>query len=120
MSKRSELLNHIGELNKNTEILNHTFNNIGVEVIQYSWTLTQDNDGSCICFVEFTGNLDNMDNSSFYIKINLYDENGFIFCSEDWIVIKSDFSGYDTKKFYFTEKNIVQRASKARIYAIKG
>ena len=73
-----------------------------------------------MCFVEYTGNLDKLDNSSFYIKINLYDENGTIFCVEEKFVFKSRFSGYDTLTYYFAEKNTVQRASKARIYAIKG
>lgn len=118
-SKKDMRVNCLNELRKNTVIIDATFEKIGLQVVKQSWQMHDAYDGGLICYLEVMGSLDNVpvDCNQIFFQSNLYDTDGDIIYSESTNVYKNEFVGYDTYRMYFTEKDTIDRAVSARVFA---
>lgn len=113
--------NCLNELRKNTEVIDATFERMGLQVIQQSWALAGDGDNGYLdCFVEFTGSVEDPDDDYFTIKGIIYDSNGQIAFLETHNIEISKYLGYDTIKLQFYDEGTVYKASKARVFVVRG
>lgn len=111
--------NCLRELRKNTEVLESTFERAGLQYISHSWQLCNVK-GGLDCYVEVTGDPDNIKDNYLTIKANLYDADGSIIKMEFALINVEEFSGYETKNIMFYDEGLLFRVSKARIFAVRG
>ena len=116
---RIHMNNCLSILRKNTDIVNTTFERLGLQVLQQSWQL-EGEEGFLNCFVEFAGNIDLPSEDYFTLKANIYDADGVIIYSETSTIKKANYLGYETKKIQFYDEGAVLKARKARIFVVPG
>lgn len=108
------------ELKKNTDVMDQTFRNLNLQVLQFTYQAYSDENADCRLFIEIATLDGNEIPQSATIRANLYDENGELFDSDYTPIIKNDFSGYDTFKISFTNnERTLYEAKTARIYMSK-
>lgn len=109
----------LSELKNNTEILEMTFENAGLQVIQKTWKAETGID-QLILYIEVTGDPQKIKEDYLTIKVNLYDAEGEILSMKYSTIATCGFSGYETKAISFYEKGIRMKAKKARVFAVRG
>lgn len=105
------------ELKKNTDVMEVTFKRFNLKVLQYSYRPYSDDDADCELIIELT----TIDGDTLFdsasIKINLYDEEGDIFFTNDYYIDSEEFVGYDTFKItLYNNSRTLILAKSARIY----
>ena len=107
------------ELKDNTEIMEATFKNCGLQILSYSFQPYSDDDADCKIIIELSSVGDNILFEGATLKVNLYDKDGEIFLNVKEY-INSDFSGYDTitLTLYYNQRTLLM-AKKAKIFIAK-
>ncbi|MEF9985472.1 MAG: hypothetical protein RR847_05060 [Bacilli bacterium] len=107
-------------LKENIEILHNTFEMNNIQILNVGVKEYDENDADCTILVEMSS-INGIDiPNDFYIKINLYDENGEIYLSESCFNFKENFSGYDTVKIdCFDDKKTLTKAASGRLFLVK-
>lgn len=99
------------QLKQNTKVVMNSFQTSGLSVT--SFNIKPDSDGACTFYIELQGQSLTRDVE---IKVNLYDKEGDIYTMEK-TTLYDDFNGYDTISIFFSDEDILNCVSAARIYA---
>lgn len=115
--KKSRVIceNCLIELGKNTKIHTELFDAVGLQVVNFTWKLI-DEDGRFNCFIELAGNPADKCSREIVIRINIYDENGSQTDSSAIGISPEGFAGFNTKHIDFTQEGALFKACKAKVF----
>ena len=106
-------------LNKNVEIVESTFTQNNLQLINYGFCGINENNGWMDLLIEIATLEGTSINNSVLVKANFYDGDNIIIYSEDTKVDADDFEGYDTLHIYLFEDNLAFNAVKCRLFATR-
>ncbi|MCL2189240.1 MAG: hypothetical protein FWB87_10790 [Defluviitaleaceae bacterium] len=109
----------ITELRKNTEVLEMLFDSYGLNVTSFGYEISGSPFYWITAFVEIMSKGEINLSGEYDIKINMYDEEGNILCSENGRINGDEFKGFETVTIYIQTENIAIEAKKARIFITK-
>ena len=108
------------ELKKHIEIMESTFSANNLQVINIGCKPYEDNDGDLRVFVEIASITGSEISCDLNIKINLYDEDDYLYTTKSATVLKGRFSGYDTITItFFDNSHTLERAVKGRLFVAR-
>lgn len=108
------------ELKKHIEIMESTFAANNLQVINVGCKPASDDDGDLEVYVELASINGSAIPCTLDIKINLYDESGDLYMTEDTTLFLNRFNGYDTVKIYCQDdSHTLEKAVKGRLFVVK-
>lgn len=108
------------ELKKNIQVMETTFAANNLQVLNVGCKPCGDNDADLDVYVEIASISGSSLENDVDIKINLYDEDGELYMTDDTYVDSDTFAGYDTLTIQcYDSRHTLEQASKGRLYATR-